>query len=337
MESDSSKDLLYLLLIAASFGLVAGSLYVTKTLAIAYGIGVGSAVESVTYNVPLSSLVAQQAISLSTLHGALLESYVMFAISIILFGASLVMYIRRKSNSLQESIKTYGLLHGSLSFVYLLLLFIIVTGFFTTLIGLEDLYMALPYSSLAVCIVCDIMIQYYMRYGPQPQKMKYSIGMDPSKPFSNVVSLQEELFSKLGGHIRIVDKHFNTGSLEIFHRLISGYLSNTTKITILTSSSMLDSAFTDSIKDLKNELSGAGVGLDVRIMDDKDEVEQHERILMDDKVAYRIPPFNIINKRSEHLTRIGYGDAQRRFQQLYSRSITPDNYFMKKAHEGQQK
>jgi hypothetical protein len=233
-------------------------------------------------------------------------------------------------------IKTYGLMHGAFTVIYLLLIYVMVSDFYSTLSGFQSLYMALPYCALAICIACDCMIQYSLRFGPQPTKMKYSIGVDPSKPFSNVMNLQDELFSKLSGHIRIVDKHFNTGALENFHRLMGDSISNFTKITVLTSSRMLDSTFASSITDFRNELSGAGVGLDVRVMDDKDEVEQHERILMDDKVAYKIPPFNIINTRSEHLTRIGFNEAQRRFHQLYSRSLTSENYFMKKAHEADQ-
>jgi hypothetical protein len=329
----SGRDWILIVLMIGSLAMIGGSIYITKTLSIAYGMGVGSLIENVSYGVPISSVVLPEAVSLSALHTGIVESYVVSVVAVILAGASLIMFVRRNDGP-RDSSRTYGMLHSAFTFVYLLLVFVIVSNFYSMLLGFQNGYMLLPYGGIVLCIVCDGMMQYQQRFGPQPQKMKYSIGLDPSKPFSNVMNMQDELFSKMSGHIRIIDKHFNSSSLDNFHRLLGGSLSNFTKITILTSNEMMDTSFMTGINDLRKELSGASVGLDIRVMDDKDAVEQHERILLDDKVAYKIPPFNIINKRSEHITRIGFNEAQRRFHQLYSRSLKPENYFLKKAHEG---
>ena len=71
---------------------------------------------------------------------------------------------------------------------------------------------------------------------------------------------------------------------------------------------MLDSSFNKEYKDLKNELEGHGTVLEVKLMNNNDAIQQHERFIFDDVIAYKIPPMNIINKKSEHIVKIGRRD-----------------------------
>jgi hypothetical protein len=159
--------------------------------------------------------------------------------------------------------------------------------------------------------------------------------MDPSTPFTNMLNLQHELFSKMSGSLSVVDKHFNTSSLENLHRLLDNYVANFKKITVLTSREMLDTNFSASVIEFNREMESEGVNAEVRIMDSKDSAEQHERFIMDEANAYKIPPLNIINKKSEHITKIKLSEARSRFYYLYGRASKIDNYETKKNHEGQ--
>jgi hypothetical protein len=51
---------------------------------------------------------------------------------------------------------------------------------------------------------------------------------------------------------------------------------------------------------------------------------------MDQRNAYKIPPFNIINKRSEHVIKASFRDADRRFSELLNRAIKLENYQVEK-------
>ncbi|MFI5412410.1 MAG: hypothetical protein ACHQX1_00795 [Candidatus Micrarchaeales archaeon] len=317
--------------------LIAGAIYLLKELSILYGIGVGAAIQSITDNAPLASLVSSEATQLTSLHTGIIESYVILLVALGLTGAAFVLYIKRHEKG-NNAINTYALLHSGLIVVYLLMLYLIISTFSGNFVGT---YMYMIYAGLVICILCDLYLQYMLR---QPSlsvskpgsKMKNTLTIDPSKPFSNIMALQDQLFTNMSGYLRVIDKHFNSAALANFHRLTEKKITNFTKITILTSKEMLDSGFGSNLTDFKVELGEAGVGLEVKLMDDKDTIEQHERILMDDKIAYKIPPFNIINKRSEHITRINFEEANKRFNYLYGRAIKMENYAIKRARDGNQ-
>jgi hypothetical protein len=176
------------------------------------------------------------------------------------------------------------------------------------------------YAGIALGVIANAYLQYEIRAKPSVHMMHSSLSIDPSTPFSNIINLQDEIFSKMGGHLRIIDKHFNTTALTNLSRLIDGYTSNFNRITIITSREMQDSKFTANASEFEKEMSGMGIPTEVRMMDQKDSAEQHERLLMDDNVAYKIPPFNIINKKSEHITRVKAAESRARFHLLYARA-----------------
>jgi len=150
--------------------------------------------------------------------------------------------------------------------------------------------------------------------------MSSSLSINPSTPYSNIINLQDEIFSKMHGHLRIIDKHFNTTALTNLSRLIDGYTSNYNRITVITSKEMQDSKFSANASEFEKEFAGMGIPTEVRMMDAKDSADQHERLMMDDQIAYKIPPFNIINKKSEHITKVSAPEARARFHLLYARA-----------------
>ncbi len=320
----------FIFLTMGSLLLLFGSIYVMNELAIFYGIGAGAAVQSLHDNATLAPSVAIAADQLQTVHQDILEAYVLVLVALGLLAGAFMMLVRRERPAEQSRYVPY---HAAMAVVYTLLLYLIVSGPYTTI---QNIYMYLTYSGIAVCLGCDVFLEYTnrTRLRSRAPGLRRTMAMDPSRPLSNMLSLREELFSRLTGQVGIIDRHFNSTALENLHRLVSGAPHGFTRITILTSSAMLGSDILGAVSDFRSEMAQDGVAIEVRLMDSKDAEEQHERILLDDRIAYKIPPFNIINKKSEHITTISHDQAARRFGHLYGRATKLENYLEKQARTG---
>ncbi len=317
----------------ASLMLVLGSVYIVEEISIIYGIGAGAVIQS-SYdnNATIAPSIAAAAQQLLAVHKSILESYVLFIVALALMGCAFLMFIRRNERNTASQTR-YVPLHAGMVAVYTLLLYVILSGLFTTI---QNYYMDVTYAGIVVCFACDAFIEYTNRTRSVSRvtKVRHTMAIDPAKPFSNLISLRESIFANLSGHLRIIDKHFNSTALSNLHRLIEESKGNFKKITILTSKEMLDSDTSSSVSDFRSELAHDGIAFEMRLMDDKDAVEQHERLMLDDKIAYKVPPFNIINKKSEHITTVSFSTASRRFEYLYGRAIRLDNYMTKMARPG---
>jgi hypothetical protein len=328
-EQKNMKAELLVMLNIGSLILVLGSVFMIQLFSVMYGAASGIVAQSITDNDLASAALQAVSAQIPQLHSSMLQSYVVLVIALILFTIAFLMLVRRTERG-ASTIRKYSMTHGAFSVVYLLLIFIVFSQFYA---DISFLYVDAIYFGLALCLIVDGYLSYAIRVQEQPRRVRArgSLSINPSTPFSNVLNIQEQLFSNLSGNLRIIDKHFNSQALANFHRIMSGMESGIKTITVLTSTDLLDSSFQSNVNDLRRELEGKGIRLDVRIMDDRDRMEQHERVIMDDRIAYKIPPFNIINKRSEHINRIGFEESKRRFDQLYSRAITLENQAIKNA------
>ncbi len=318
----------------ASFVLALFAIYVSDVLSanygIAYGIGVGATLQSRALGANATQSFLPTPLELNSLHTAILTTYILFGIAIIMIGTSIIIYLKR-SNVFGFDIKRFSLLHTVMSFFYVAVYFVIFSGFN---ISLSTFFAYSIYFTMLLAIVVDIYTA-FLTHIPIQRALGTgrNVFMDPEKPFANIMKLRDAVFSNLSGEVKIVDKHFNSAAVENLYRLIETNVSNIKKIDILTSTSMFDSNFNDNYNDLKKELSASGTEVNLAIMSDSDSSEQHERFIFDDSQAYKIPPFNIINKKSEHVTRIKLSEAKARFDKLYSNSIKYENYLIKKNQE----
>lgn len=317
-----------------SLTMIAGAVYIMKTYTLWFGIGAGVYLQAYASNSIIVPALSSTASSLVPLHQSILETYVLATIALLIAGVSFLMFVRNYDARGTVTNRKYAAPYLALVVVYLMLLYITASPFYNYL---KIDYMYILYTGVSAGILSSAYLEYMTRrsYALQKQEMpRNSISVDASKPFTNALELQEGLIAKLGGNLIVVDKHFNSTGLANFHRLISSYTANFNKVTILTSRGMLDSDFMANISDFRREMGSYNIELDVRLMDEKDAVDQHERLLIDDRVAYKVPPFSIINKRSEHITRISASDARASFSHLYSRAIKLDNYAIKQARSG---
>ncbi len=324
----------FILLSLASFMLLLVSVYLVHDFSFNYGVGVGSILQASHTNSSITPDLQSAALNLSSVYVAMWESYLLVAMSAIMTILALELYFHR-TNKYEAVTRRYTLVHTLLSIIYIILFFIISAS------GLSYAYSAIllfaAYFGMIVALITDAYTEYVINQ-PKSAKSRSTSGflINPATPYSNLLLLKEKLFSGLQGNLMIVDKHFNSQAIDNLHRLLDGATGKIESITLLTSKDMLDSKFPSNYGDLRNELNGKGVKFEVKLMDEKDASDQHERFMISNKGAFKIPPINIINKKSEHITRINDSSARRRFNYLYKRAITLENHMLKLSREPDQ-
>lgn len=301
---------LSILLITLSVILFIGGILNIQFFSTQYGLGAGALLSSKATNTTITPILRYAASQTSLLYQAILESYLITILGFVLFSMSFVLWLH-KQNGYEKYLRVYVPLCIFLIIIYLALLIIMYSTFDFSFYSLT-LYII--YFSLFTSIVIDLYIGYKV-YGIGLRKRFGGITITPSTPYTNMINLKEKLFSAFSGNVGIVDKHFNSQALGNLYRLISDNR-NIKRITVISSNEMLDSSFNREYKDLKNELEGYGTILEVKLMNNNDSIQQHERFIFDDDIAYKIPPMNIINKKSEHIVKIGRRDAVKRFEEL---------------------
>lgn len=166
----------------------------------------------------------------------------------------------------------------------------------------------------------------YSMGAKQPTKRAVSqININPDTPFSNMLMISSRLMSKLSGDVRILDMHFDATGLENLARLVAKSSSNYTKISVLTKGDRLGDDFAKIYEDFKAEMRNRKIEFEIRILNNEDASHQHERMMLDQDAAYKIPPLNIINKKSESIVSIKRNEAAARFQKMWMRATKLEN------------
>lgn len=329
-ENEESKTYQYtiLLLGLASTLLAAASIYIIEILSVNYGVGLGAAVQSIADRTNVTRNLTTVVNLSGNLHAAINQTYILAFIAFGMMGAALVMYITRYRRFGAMS-RRYLLLHTTLTLIYAALLYMILSTFQISFTGT---YFLIIYAALAVSFAIDLYTE-FVAHSTQatPRPGRSGMRIEPGTPYTNLLNLRDSIFSKLNGDVRVVDKHFNSDAISNLHRLLETNFTNIKKLEVLTSKEMFDAKFNDNYTDFKNELTNAGVQLEFMLMSDQDSVAQHERFIFDDERAYKIPPLNIINKKSEHIVSLRVGEARSRFDSLMRNATKYDNYVVKQA------
>jgi len=159
----------------------------------------------------------------------------------------------------------------------------------------------------------------------QVRKVAKDFEVNPETPFTNIQILSSRLMSKLSGDIKILDTHFDAVGLKNLARISSGHTGNYKSISVLTKPERLSNELSSAYYDFKRELENKGIAFELRVMSESDSIGQHERLIMDSAIAYKIPPLNIINKKSEHIVGVNHAEAERRFNELWERATKYEN------------
>ncbi len=328
-EEEASKTYQYLVLLLglASLTMAAATLYSMEVLGVNYGAGL--AILGLANRTSATINVTQITASVGTLQTGIRENYLAAIIAFGLLGASLVLYVSRYRRFSSVS-RRYTLMHFTLTLLYIGIFYLILSSL--QINYLTNLYFLVIFAAVAIAFVIDVYLQLGISTkSPLGSRTRGGIRIEPDSPYSNLLNLRDTLFSKLNGDVRIVDKHFNSAAISNLHRLLETNLTNIKKLEIISSREMFDAKFNDNYTDFKNELGNKGVSLNFLLMSDADAVAQHERFVFDDSKAYKIPPLNIINKKSEHIVGLRVGEARSRFEALMRNATKYDNYVVKQA------
>lgn len=317
MEPEKVYDnkTLSILLITFSIILIGSGVLSVEFFSTQYGLGAAAILTASATNSSVIQILQYAASQNSLFYQAILESYIITSIGFVLFAMSFVLWLHRQSGY-ERFLKIYVPLHLILVIIYLVLLFIIYSAFD---FNLYSLILDITYLAIVFSILLDLYIGYKI-YGTDVRRRFSGIRIAPNTPYTNMINLKEKMFSSFIGNVCIVDKHFNSQALLNLYRLISDN-KNIKKITVISSNEMLDSSFNKEYRDLKNELEEQEIVLEIKLMNQNDAIQQHERFIFDDSSAYKIPPFNIINKKSEHILKMSRKDAVKRFEELLLKSV----------------
>jgi hypothetical protein len=293
------------------------SLVFAQQISYSYGFSVGSASVISTYNItPSNSLVALFA-STPTLQLALYVIYIMATFALIIFvGGALWLFTH-----------TYARLMGAMVMVSSVV-FAALTALLEFNFTFQNSITAflLPYIGCIIAFAAGAhTISILSRKSAPVKRAVRQIAIDPKTPYSNIVNISNRLMSRLNGNVRIVDMHFDSRGVDNLARLVKAADAHYSGILVLTRADRLTKEFERNYLDFRNELQNRNIAFELRVMNEDDAKDQHERLLMDDEYAYKIPPLNIINKKSEHIVSINHDVAMRRFDDLWSRATKPEN------------
>ncbi|MGI0141710.1 MAG: hypothetical protein ACREBF_03625 [Candidatus Micrarchaeales archaeon] len=325
-KRDNYKETLLLLLLGSAL-LISTGVYFVQIFSLQYGIGAGAVVQSNADNTNVAQNLQGLASQLDALNRLVMESYLAVILGVLALLLAFLLYLNRH-NRYDEVNRRYIMLHTTVSAIYIVLFAIIYSSFIHSTLSFM---VYLGFFGMIVCIISDAYFEYSARLSHSRKVANKNITIDPQTPYSNIQNLRGKLFSNLKGNIRIVDKHFNSDAIANLHRLFSGDLGGIDSISVMTSGDMIDSYFGNDYRDLVKEFRNNNVEFEVKVMSGDDAGSQHERFLFDDVNAFKIPPLNIIHKKSEHITKINLNEARDRYTELSQRATKIDNFLMRQG------
>jgi len=318
MERGGTLGIGALLALIGGFATLMYSFYYIQQLSFNLGIYYGIQGTINAYNITASKDLLLALGQTSTLALALHLSYVLVPFAVVIFAIG-VLWLFSKAYS-----KTMALMMAFASIVYLVIAAVLQLDFFSfsgTQLILPGSYVG---GFLALAASSYVLIKSAGKTGAKRPVQQISI--DPETPYSNMKILSNKLMKKLSGEIRILDMHFDVNALDNLIQLTQGSLGRYKSISVLAKQDRLTSEFEKRYKDFKSELENKGIAFELRVLSEKDASKQHERMLIDENSAYKIPPLNIINRKSEHIVSIKQADAAHRFSDMWAEATRFENF-----------
>ena len=309
------KGVISLIIFFASILTLLYAIYYIQQLSLNIGIGAGAGiVASSNANIIVNVTIAQLLNNIPTLQLALSISYILFVLTIIMVIASGLQILNKRSGI------EWPIIIGISALAYLLLSILLETSFI-----FAEPYLIFSLSTIGGAIV--VLLSIYNAFGIIRIRHHAirNIRIDPSKPYTNMIKLSDELFSKLSGDIKILDMHFDSLGLKNLAILLENSNISYLSVYVLANEDRIGGRFIKEYNDFKNELKNRNIIFEMRILNENDAIQQHERLLIDNSNAYKIPPFNIINRKSEHIVRTNYKDALIGFEYLWGRAKKLEN------------
>lgn len=319
MAKDSRLGISQAIVIVGGFIALLYSFYYMQRLSYSIGVYHGISDTITAYNITNQTAAAALIGSISqstTLTLALNLTYVLLPFAVLIFAIGVLWLFTRQS-------KLTAITLTVSSAIYLILVGILELDF-----SFSSILSTFPIAYLAggLALAGGAYSLYGMRYRHAATKrIAPPIVINPEKPYSNMRMLSTRLMGRLNGSIKILDMHFDVNSLDNLMQLIERHTDRYTGIQVLTSTMRLGAEFGKSYADFKKELLNKKIVFDLRVLDSVEAAKQHERLILDDEIAYKIPPINIINKKSEHIVGINHNQARYKFDNLWPKATKYEN------------
>ncbi len=288
------------------------SFYYMETLSYAAGFDSGAALILNAYNVTPTNSILQSIVRAPSLFLAVHITYIMLPFALIMFAIGVLWLFSKAAIKLTAA----GLVFSTFAFMLLALILDLDFTF-------SGAFSAAAYVGAVLSLISGL---YVLLEGvtKQHRRAAQQIEINPERPYSNMLTLSARLMGRLEGDVRILDMHFDSMAAENLLRL-SRNPGKVGGIRVLTKADRLGKNFERSYSDLVEELKNQKITFELRVMNVDDAAQQHERLLIDLNSAYKIPPLNIINKKSEHVVSIDRNSAAKRFEVLWNRGSKYEN------------
>ena len=315
MEQQKERRMVSILALAGGFIALLNTLYYMEQLSYTVGVYDGIATTVQSYNLTASAQLLGLISGKTTLTLALYITYLMLALSLFVFAIGVSWFASKSYSRLEGA----SLLLASLIYAATMVLLQFSFSFTSRFSGFYLGYIG----SALVFLTAAYALTRFDR--PTASKRAHPISINPDTPYTNMAIISTRLMGKMQGDIRILDPHFDKRASDNLLRMLGKNAGRFTSINILTKIDRLGRDFSKGYPDFKEELQGSGITIEIRVMDPSKASEQHERLIMDGSLAYKIPPLNIINVKSEHIVGINYNEASARFESLWSISTKYEN------------
>ena len=293
--------------LAGGFLAVLATFYYMEVLSYAAGVDTGAAVILNTYNITPSNTILQTLVRASSLPIGMHITYIMLPFALLMFAIGVLWLFSKAYVRLAGSVVAFS------AFAFILLSVILDTDF-----SFSALQVPAPYIAGALSLVGGVLAMLESA-GKQQHRATRPIEINPERPYSNMLVIANRLIGRMEGEVSILDMHFDPKAMDNLTRLADKSVGNVSKVRLLTRADRLGRDFEKSYMDFVEEMHNLKIEFELRIMNPDDAAQQHERLIMDSRSAYKIPPLNIINKKSEHIVSIDHAHAKSRFDFLWNR------------------
>ena len=315
MQLDSQKRLNAYIGMLAGFIVLLSSVYYIEQISYYLGEYSGVATMINTYNLNVSTSLLPLIAAGSALRLGIFVAYMLLVFAVVVLAIGIVWIVQRQFSKIERAIMAIA----AASF---LLLTMILEFNFTFGGFISEYY---TYYIGAVLALFAAFYPYAWAAKPQSARRTQPIEINPDTPYTNMTLLSNRLMKRLQGVIRILDPHFDAQGIENLSRLLKGNEERYRSFMVLANGERFGREFGRAYLDFKRELEAEGITIELKVLKREDAITQHERLIMDENVAYKIPPLNIINRKSEHIVGVNSGEARRRFDELWGRATKYEN------------
>ena len=159
MRAQELRSALFIIILAASLMMFAGSVYMVKQVAELYGAGAGAVLQARADGTQVAQSLQSMSSNLGLFHLGAVLSYILTIIAMIIFGSALLMVAKRGDEDAAHAL-TYGLLNSTFLAVYAVIIITLLSYFSSYL---SSTYLLVIYAGIGLGALANGYLQYELR------------------------------------------------------------------------------------------------------------------------------------------------------------------------------